>query len=154
MKNKTKIDWGKGGKRPPLSEEHKKSISDGVKKHPPSTTFKKGFTPWTKGKRGYTNKGSFKKGKLHPLWKGGKFKSNKYIFILQPNHPFANQQGYIREHRLIMEKHLGRYLKQSEEIHHIDGNTINNKLNNLMLFPNKSAHTIFHNNLRHRTSPP
>lgn len=50
----------------------------------------------------------------------------------------------IDEHRFIMEKHLGRKLKSSEIVHHIDGDKQNNKINNLMLFPTKSAHTKFH----------
>jgi hypothetical protein len=48
------------------------------------------------------------------------------------------------EHRLIMEKHLGRYLFPTEVVHHIDGDVINNKLSNLFLFPNQSAHAKFH----------
>ena len=56
--------FDKGEKRQPLSETHRKNISKGVKKHLPSTTFKKGFTPHNKGKKGCTNKGSFKKGHI------------------------------------------------------------------------------------------
>ena len=47
-------------------------------------------------------------------------------------------------HRLVMEEHLGRKLKSSEVIHHIDGDKQNNKIDNLILFPTKSAHTKFH----------
>lgn len=50
----------------------------------------------------------------------------------------------VDEHRLVMEKHLGRKLKSSEVVHHIDGDGMNNKLSNLMLFPTKSAHSKYH----------
>ena len=50
----------------------------------------------------------------------------------------------IDEHRLIMEKYLRRKLKSHEIVHHIDRNKSNNKINNLMLFPTKSAHTKYH----------
>jgi len=47
-------------------------------------------------------------------------------------------------HRLVFEKHLGRPLDKNEVVHHIDGDKANNKLSNLMLFPNRSAHTKYH----------
>ena len=49
-------------------------------------------------------------------------------------------------HRLVMEEHLGRELTKDEVVHHIDRNKSNNDLDNLMLFPTKSAHTKFHLN--------
>jgi len=43
-----------------------------------------------------------------------------------------------------MEKHIGRFLSPTEVVHHIDENHENNKIGNLMLFPNKTAHLKFH----------
>ena len=42
-----------------------------------------------------------------PSWKGGKTKSNGYILIFMPEHPF-NVGGYVKEHRLVMEKAIKR----------------------------------------------
>lgn len=39
------------------------------------------------------------------------------------------------EHRRVMEEYLGRPLRPNESIHHIDGNKLNNKLENLALLP-------------------
>ena len=50
----------------------------------------------------------------------------------------------IDEHRLVMEKHLGRKLTKEEVVHHIDGDKSNNKIKNLKLYPNKKSHTKFH----------
>ena len=79
-------------------------------------------------------------------WKGGKtLHPSGYIMVLCRNHPYARLGGkYVREHRLVMEKHIGRYLKPSEIIHHIDGDIKNNHIDNLMLFPSHSAHASFH----------
>ncbi len=46
---------------------------------------------------------------------------------------------YLYEHRYIMEKLLNRPLKQSEHIHHLDGDKTNNKAKNLKLY-NKQDH--------------
>lgn len=44
---------------------------------------------------------------------------------------------------MIMEKHLGRKLTNDEVIHHIDGNGLNNNLDNLMVMT-KAEHQILH----------
>ena len=76
----------------------------------------------------------FPKGEKHPLWKGGKSNhSEGYIEILDRSHPFCNNKGYVLEHRLVMEKHLGRLLRRDELIHHINGNKRDNRLENLQL---------------------
>jgi len=39
----------------------------------------------------------------------------------------------VREHRYVMEQYLGRKLSPKEHVHHIDGNGLNNMLENLIL---------------------
>jgi hypothetical protein len=84
-------------------------------------------------------------GRASSSWKGGIKKCNGYILVKNYNHPNHNKENYILEHRLIMEKHLGRYLKPEEVIHHKDGNGINNNIENLGLFANQAEHVRYHN---------
>lgn len=64
-------------------------------------------------------------------WKGGRRTKEGYILMFKPEHPRADGYGCVREHRLIMEKKLGRYLTKKEIVHHVDGNTLNNNIENL-----------------------
>ena len=74
-----------------------------------------------------------KRGKDVPGWKGGRRKRpDGYIQIRKPDHPRA-VKGYVNEHRLVVEQALGRYLKPSEFVHHINGIKDDNRLENLRL---------------------
>lgn len=48
-----------------------------------------------------------------------------------PDHPAAMCDGEIYEHRLVMEKRIGRFLDNDEKVHHKDGNRKNNRVSNL-----------------------
>ena len=86
-------------------------------------------------------------------WKGGRCKrSDGYIEIWQPHHPFPNRKGYVLEHRLIMEKQLNRFLTSEEIVHHINRIRDDNRKENLELFKNNSEHSkyhLYHNHIYH-----
>ena len=86
-------------------------------------------------------------GKDNPAWKGGRTITGGYFAIRAPHHPYVGKTGYIMEHRIIMERRLGRYLKSHEVVHHIDGNPYNNDSANLHLFPNDVTHFAWHKRL-------
>lgn len=72
-------------------------------------------------------------GSEHPSWKGGRYKDDKgYIRIYAPDHPYG-KNGYVLEHRLVMENKLGRYLLRTESVHHINGIKDDNRPENLQL---------------------
>ena len=74
-------------------------------------------------------------------WSKGSRHSDGYVVVYMKTHPFADKNGRLYEHRLIMEKHLGRYLEPTEIIHHINKIRDDNKIENLKLFHNHSTHT-------------
>jgi hypothetical protein len=76
-------------------------------------------------------------------WKGGRKNSNGYVMIFSPNHP-NSMDGYVYEHRLVMERELGRYLTREEVVHHRNEVRDDNAPENLRLFPNQAEHMRFH----------
>ena len=42
----------------------------------------------------------------------------------------------VREHRYLMEQHLGRKLDRNEQIHHINGDCLDNRIENLQVLTN------------------
>ena len=71
----------------------------------------------------------------HRIKRGG------YWALYRPSHPNSWKQGYVLEHRLIMEEHIGRYLTKLEVVHHKDGDTENNEIENLELCVSAGQHT-------------
>lgn len=65
--------------------------------------------------------------------KGKRKNSGGYIRISSPNHPRADKNGNVLEHRLVMEQQLGRYLLPSEKVHHRNGFKDDNRWENLEL---------------------
>ncbi len=102
-----------------------------------------------KGQSG-SPKNQFKEGHKHPRWKGGKYHikdKDGYVCIRVSNHPHLPKFKYVREHRLVMEKHLGRYLTPAERIHHINGIKSDNRIENLLLCSTNKAQRDFHSKM-------
>ena len=77
----------------------------------------------------------------NPAWRGGRvIDVDGYILCKVPNHPFADRHGYVREHRLVMEASLGRYLHPREVVHHKNKNRADNQLANLQLYASNADH--------------
>ena len=82
-------------------------------------------------------------------WNGGKRNRNGYVQLRRPNHPFADNSGYVMEHRLVMEEAIGRYLDPSELVHHKDENPLNNVFSNLAIKTRKK-HPLCHPRKRNK----
>lgn len=67
-----------------------------------------------------------------------------YKKILKYDHPRSDKKGYVFQHIVVMEEHLGRPIVFPEEIHHIDHDRGNNNIDNLMLFACHRDHMEYH----------
>lgn len=65
-----------------------------------------------------------------------------YIIVPNPEYPIKSKARDIYEHRLIMEKYLGRKLKKYEIVHHINKNKADNRIENLKLYKSIQLHFI------------
>lgn len=67
-------------------------------------------------------------GEHNPAWKGGRWINDAGYVMVR-----VYGRGYIREHRYVMEQHLGRRLLRAEIVHHINEDRADNRLENLYL---------------------
>ena len=84
------------------------------------------------------------KGAEHYNWKGGTYVTNGYVLEYAPEHPEAfRRKGYVQQHRLRMEEKLDRYLNSDELVHHVNGDTQDNRIENLEIHT-RSTHLSLH----------
>jgi len=90
---------------------------------------------------------AWRKGKKFPNERGAvgnkRLASTGYIEVYLPGHSMADIKGRILEHRFVMSQHLGRHLEKWEQVHHINGERSDNRLENLIVM-HRSEHNSHH----------
>lgn len=81
--------------------------------------------------------------------------AKKAALVIIVKYRGTGTKTYVKEngrhqHRVVMERTLGRKLKKGEIVHHIDFNKKNNHLNNLILFKNQNEHARHHAKLKNK----
>ena len=101
------------------------------------------YQRWRKGKPLDTPTHQ-KNGSSNPNWRGGQRtdKRDGRAHIYVPEHPHASH-GVVYRYRLVMEKHLGRYLLPTEVVHHKNGDCTDDHLENLEVIT-QSKHIELH----------
>lgn len=70
--------------------------------------------------------------------------TNGYVLVYALGEPGTKPNGQILEHRLVMQKMLGRPLEAYETIHHINGNRADNRIENLQLRSGRHGKGVIH----------
>lgn len=82
---------------------------------------------------------------------GGRVNSHGYALVRWSTLPaedrdrvYRNKSGWVFEHRVVMARILGRQIKSSERVHHINGIRDDNRPENLQLEVDHSSHSRLH----------
>ena len=97
----------------------------------------KKWSPSEEQKQRLSELGKSQIGKNNPTWKGGTWIDDWGYRRIRIN------GKYIKEHRYLMSQHLNRSLNRNEHVHHINGNKLDNRIENLIIL-SPSEHSSLH----------
>lgn len=90
-----------------------------------------------------TRRGTLR-GAANPQWKGGRtFERNRICVRVGRDHPMADRNGLVLEHRYVVSQALGRMLDKDEAVHHVNRDPFDNRPGNLVLV-SRAEHAAIH----------
>jgi hypothetical protein len=96
------------------------------------------------GRLAHANGKFVRAGGRGPNWQGGRKLHQGYVMVYVGKRSRSKDKNfhteYEREHRLVMEKHIGRKLTKDEIVHHINGIKDDNRIENLSVVLRKTHH--------------
>lgn len=116
--------------RPRMTEKTKAKISEALIGKPSHLKGKSMPKEW---------KESISKARKGQIFKPSKYGGHRkrrrdgYVAVFCPDHPMKSKDGYVMEHILVMEDHIGRYVTRDEVVHHKNHIRDDNRLENLEL---------------------
>lgn len=72
-----------------------------------------------------------------------------YYCIMIKTHPNGDKDGYVPEHRYLMEQQIGRHLNSNEVVHHINGIKTDNRIENLKLMTRGEHSRLHHKGMKY-----
>lgn len=105
------------------------------------------LTSEQRAENGHKNKGKRRRDD-YEFGRHEKRRKDGYIGVYFPDHPRSSGGGYVMKHILVMERQIGRYIRDDEVVHHINHIRDDNRIENLMLM-GKREHMSMHMKERH-----
>ena len=81
-------------------------------------------------------------------WKGGEHSHLNRSLVFCPDHHRKMQNNYVFNSILVVEKITGLKIKKPIEIHHVDGDSMNDSPSNFVVCENSAYHNFLHKRKR------
>ena len=96
---------------------------------------------------GHNPKGQ-KKGPLSPKWKGERIVAGPGYAMVAASTDADTGRARVYEHRVLAERALRKPLPPRAEVHHVDGDGLNNGKGNIVVCENRAYHMLLHQRQR------